>query len=139
MARKYPGSQHDTAEAMGHSVGTAQRNYHSLGLKNIQKARLTKAVSDTLSAALAQPEDTSSRCGTAGQSANVRRRRRMHFNDDETGMVISLFDNYLCIKTVPTIRFVREIVSKCPANSALTNRSAKQIVDKIRTLIKQSH
>ena len=48
MARKYPGNQHDTAEAMSHSVGTGQKNYHSLGLKDIQKARLTMAVSETL-------------------------------------------------------------------------------------------
>ena len=38
MARKYPGNQHDTAQAMSHSVGTAQKNYHSLGLKDIEKA-----------------------------------------------------------------------------------------------------
>ena len=48
MAEKYPEHQHDTAAAMHHRLSTAQRNYHSLGVKDAKKAQLVKSVAETL-------------------------------------------------------------------------------------------
>ena len=48
MAAQHPDRQADTADAMHHRLSTAQRNYHSMSVKEGKKAMLAKTVGETL-------------------------------------------------------------------------------------------
>ena len=52
MAEKHPDRQADTASAMHHRLSTAQRNYHSIGVQDAKKARLTRSLSEALMVSL---------------------------------------------------------------------------------------